>query len=196
MGCTTVVRRQPVMVALLRETLEAQGLALVVLSRQGRVRLITSQALAWMQTYFVGGLRRPANRLPEALQRWVRQQEARQIQGDGGLPSRRPLLRERAGRCLVIRHLCGPTACLLLFEEAQKVPPPTTVQPFGLSQREGEVLTWVAQGKTNSEIGQILGISHRTVGKHLERVYQKLGVECRMAAATHLLALTPLRSGE
>lgn len=54
---------------------------------------------------------------------------------------------------------------------------------WGLSPREAEVLAWVANGKTNAEIGTILRISSRTVGKHLERIYQKLGVETRMAAA-------------
>ena len=54
---------------------------------------------------------------------------------------------------------------------------------LGLTSREGEVLTWVAEGKTNAEIGTILEISHRTVGKHLERIYQKLGVQTRTAAA-------------
>lgn len=51
-----------------------------------------------------------------------------------------------------------------------------------LSRRETEILGWVAQGKTNPEIGTILGISHRTVQKHLERIYGRLGVENRHAA--------------
>lgn len=53
---------------------------------------------------------------------------------------------------------------------------------FGLSKRELEILGWVARGKTNAEIGLILDISRRTVNKHLEHVYVKLGVENRMAA--------------
>lgn len=54
---------------------------------------------------------------------------------------------------------------------------------LGLSKRESEVLAWVGQGKTNKEIGHLLGCSHRTVQKHLERIYIKLGVENRTAAA-------------
>ena len=53
----------------------------------------------------------------------------------------------------------------------------------GLSRREAEVLSWVAQGKSNSAIGIILGMSGRTVQKHLEHVFVKLGVETRSAAA-------------
>jgi DNA-binding CsgD family transcriptional regulator len=55
---------------------------------------------------------------------------------------------------------------------------------FGLTPREEQILFWVAGGKTNAEIGKILGISSATVGKHLEHIYPKLGVENRTAAAS------------
>ena len=54
---------------------------------------------------------------------------------------------------------------------------------FKLTAREAEVLYWVVKGKTNRDIGDILGASPATVKKHLERVYVKLGVETRTAAA-------------
>jgi DNA-binding CsgD family transcriptional regulator len=57
----------------------------------------------------------------------------------------------------------------------------------GLSGRESEVLSWVAQGKTNSEVAMILGISRRTVDTLLSRTYQKLGVETRMAAVMRII---------
>ncbi len=56
-------------------------------------------------------------------------------------------------------------------------------QSFGLTQRESEVLLWIARGKSNRDIGDILGLSPRTVNKHLEQVYAKLGVENRASAA-------------
>ena len=62
-----------------------------------------------------------------------------------------------------------------------------------LTAREAEVLYWVIQGKTNRDIGDILGTSPRTVHKHLEHVFEKLGVETRTAAAG--LALTRIRGG-
>ena len=55
---------------------------------------------------------------------------------------------------------------------------------FGLTAREAEVLYWLAKGKTNRDIGDILGTSPATVKKQLEHVYQKLGVETRTAAAS------------
>ena len=54
---------------------------------------------------------------------------------------------------------------------------------FKLTAREAEVLYWVVKGKINRDIGDILGASPATVKKHLERIYAKLGVETRTAAA-------------
>jgi len=56
-------------------------------------------------------------------------------------------------------------------------------QHFGLTHRESEVLLWIAKGKSNKDIGDILGLSARTVTKHLEQIYVKLGVENRASAA-------------
>ncbi|HQS96544.1 MAG: DNA-binding response regulator [Novosphingobium sp. 17-62-19] len=54
---------------------------------------------------------------------------------------------------------------------------------YGLTLREAEVLLWISYGKPNRVISEILGISPRTVNKHLEQVFEKLGVETRAAAA-------------
>ncbi|MFB9947723.1 response regulator [Rhizobium puerariae] len=56
-------------------------------------------------------------------------------------------------------------------------------QHFALTVRESEVLLWIAKGKSNRDIGDILGLSSRTVNKHLEQIYVKLGVENRASAA-------------
>ena len=54
----------------------------------------------------------------------------------------------------------------------------------GARSKKREVLGWLARGKSNAEIAMILGISAATVGKHLEHIYPKLGVENRTAAAS------------
>ena len=51
------------------------------------------------------------------------------------------------------------------------------------------MLAWVVEGKTNPEIGSILGTKPRTVAKHLERIFEKLGVETRTAAASAALTI-------
>ena len=62
---------------------------------------------------------------------------------------------------------------------------------FRLTAREAEVLYWVAQGKTNRDIGDILGTRPKTITKHLEHVFEKLGVETRTAAAARVLGTLP-----
>ncbi|WP_027328678.1 response regulator transcription factor [Marinimicrobium agarilyticum] len=56
-------------------------------------------------------------------------------------------------------------------------------EAFGVTGREADVLLWIAHGKTNREIGQILSMSPRTVNKHLEQVFRKLDVDNRTSAA-------------
>jgi len=53
----------------------------------------------------------------------------------------------------------------------------------GLTEREAEVLLWISRGKANRQISEILGISPRTVNKHLEQVFEKMGIENRASAA-------------
>ena len=75
---------------------------------------------------------------------------------------------------------------LLLLEE-KPIETTATLDQYQLTPREIDVLRWVAKGKTNRDIGEILGMSPRTVNKHLEHIYVKLGVETR-AAATAVVA--------
>ncbi len=60
-------------------------------------------------------------------------------------------------------------------------------QAWQLTPREQDVLKWLSAGKTDRDIGAILAISPRTVHKHLQRIYEKLGVETRTAAVARLL---------
>jgi DNA-binding NarL/FixJ family response regulator len=62
-----------------------------------------------------------------------------------------------------------------------------------LTQRESEVLMWIARGKSNRDIAEILDLSPRTVNKHLEQIYAKLGVENRASAAALAVRLLGVR---
>jgi DNA-binding NarL/FixJ family response regulator len=64
---------------------------------------------------------------------------------------------------------------------------PAPFLSLGFTPRVAEVLLWVAQGKTNSDIATILGISESTVKKHLLEIFEKLGVETRSAATLRAL---------
>lgn len=76
------------------------------------------------------------------------------------------------------------------LSQLKLVPDFSSAEPLerlGLSRREAEVLLWIAQGKTNEEIGVILGASRNTIKKHVVHLLEKLGVETRQAAAVHAL---------
>jgi DNA-binding response OmpR family regulator len=62
-----------------------------------------------------------------------------------------------------------------------------------LTQRESEVLMWIARGKSNRDIAEILNLSPRTVNKHLEQIYSKLGVENRASAAALAVRMLGVR---
>ncbi len=80
----------------------------------------------------------------------------------------------------------GGTADEILLRLAQDDPALSLARlraGLPITAREAEVLFWLSQGKSSRDIGEILGLSHRTVTKHLEAIYAKLGVENRTAAS-------------
>ncbi|HEX8013196.1 MAG TPA: helix-turn-helix transcriptional regulator [Casimicrobiaceae bacterium] len=92
--------------------------------------------------------------------------------------------RECALLDLVRRPLAALYRGLLALEQTRDEGPFDTLP---VTPREREVLTWVAAGKTDRQIAEILGMSPRTAQKHLQRIYEKLGVETRTAAVMRAL---------
>ena len=87
---------------------------------------------------------------------------------------------------LQLSYLGGLNADEFLFRltaSSRRSDPEALRQHFPLTARESDVLLWIAKGKSNRDIGEILGLSARTVNKHLEQIYVKLGVENRASAA-------------
>ncbi|MGH8058490.1 MAG: response regulator transcription factor, partial [Candidatus Entotheonellia bacterium] len=185
------VNRMQEALELLRHGVENLNQGVIVLTRGGRVRLMTTRARQWLLEYFEGPSER-RNSLPEALQRWVRYQQTLLVGSDTVPLPPEPLAIEREGKYLVVRLLCESDKCLLLLEERRRTVSPATLKSLGLSRREAEVLAWVAQGRSNYAIGVILGISEPTVKKHLEHLYEKLGVWNRTEAAARALAALDL----
>lgn len=64
---------------------------------------------------------------------------------------------------------------------------PVPLETLGLTPREAEVLLWVTQGKSNSEIASILGAAENTIKKHLQNIFEKMGVDTRNAASLRAL---------
>jgi DNA-binding CsgD family transcriptional regulator len=81
----------------------------------------------------------------------------------------------------------GPRGLLFCMSDATLNPAINSASLLAtLTPREREIMHWVSQGKSNWEVVQILGCVEQTVKKHLQRIYRKLGVENRMAAANCL----------
>ena len=173
--------------SLLRHGFEEIDRGLIVVDSVGRVRLMTATARRWVEDYFDGI---PNGGLPEALRRWMAYDEA--LLGSPGtlITPRAPLIAEREGRRLAVRMVFdGDQRLLLLDQRRTTTPSAQDLECLGLSRRQAEVLVWIAEGKTNGEIASILGMSERTVEKHVQHILQRLGVETRTAAATRALSI-------
>ena len=164
----------------------------MLLASSARAPEVDAAARGIISTYF-GAPPGSDGSLPDHLARWVRHQEATLHNAHDASPAREPLRIERDGTALSVRFFSGPTQRLLLLEERRCAPDFRRLETLRVTRREAEVLRWVAAGKTNQEIATILGLSARTVAKHLERMYPRLGVENRTAAAAR--ALEVLREG-
>lgn len=82
---------------------------------------------------------------------------------------------------------------LIVLEEKVPSAQPAALTVLGLTSRESEVLFWIARGKSNPDIATILGAGLRTIHKHVENIFRKLGCETRAAAA--VTALEVMRGG-
>jgi len=164
----------------------AQGRAGVAVITTGcQVSMCSEQARIWLASYFGGTHLAGPMRLPEPVMHWARQRIANELQGRRLRVVRRDPLVATLGRCALVLDLVvdhGKDMHLLTLDEIELSAPPASLHKLGLTARECEVLSWVAQGKTNREIGLILDASARTVQKHLEHIFQKVGVETRTAA--------------
>jgi DNA-binding response OmpR family regulator/DNA-binding CsgD family transcriptional regulator len=168
-----------------RSALDAFGnAALAITPGDSRIVWQTPLARQWMQKYFTLPETAAHTETPAVLAAW--------LAGGGAAP----LTIARAASRLVFSLADGGGGeqwMIVLREESDGARVQALTSLFRLTQRESEVLHWVMMGKTNRDIGDILGTSPRTVNKHLEHVFHKLGVETRTAAAA--LAMNRLRGG-
>lgn len=164
----------------LDQALEESGEGVITLAPDLSIRVINARARHWIAHYFDW---RSSKRLPEPLARWVRSHHVFFGPRDTVPPPRAPLVVERDGRRLVVRLLDDPGEAMLILKERATVVEPSALESLDLTRREAEVLAWVARGKTNAEIAATLGTRPRTITKHLERIFPKLGVATRTAAA-------------
>jgi DNA-binding NarL/FixJ family response regulator len=157
---------------LAREAVDIAGMGIVLLDRQGRASWRSPQAMRLLEEAFGS----PAA-APDAAGDWLREaagtEQALRTLANGSRIGARRLGQGEFGETMILlrRHTADR------HDAAQRMP------HVALTPRETEVLSWLAKGKTNRDIADILGMSPRTVNKHLEHIFEKLGVETRTAAA-------------
>jgi DNA-binding NarL/FixJ family response regulator len=164
-----------------RDAIDVAGGGVVIIDAGGTPILRSRQAVRWLAEFFDAS--ESDVRLPDRVREWAL---GRVGTAGGAAPTQTSVLIQDRGERRLAFTFAGPATggFLLKLEVGRHEPePPPLTETFNLTPRELEVLMWVAKGKTNRDIGDILGLSPRTVNKHLEHIYEKLGVETRTAAA-------------
>ena len=170
-------------VATLNHAVEQIPQGLVSVDDRGVIQWATARAQALLGEYF-GAQKRSHHRLPDLLVRWMRCRKTRLDHAAERAGSMAPLVIDQGARRLRVRMVPEGDHCLLFLEEDSTEVPTEQLAHLGLSRREAEILGWIVRGKSNPEIATILGIRVRTIHKHIEHLYLKLGVENRHAAMT------------
>lgn len=161
-----------------RAALDVSGRFLFAINLKGNVLWATPQAQKLLADHH-GAAADDDFVLPPSLLQWLEQAKVK-----GSSKSQAASLPDNPQLRFYYMGESAPNEFLLrLSKESGTLLPPEFTSELGLTTREGEVLAWLSKGKTNRDIAQILGLSPRTVDKHLEQIYSKLGVENRTAAA-------------
>ena len=155
-----------------QSALDSSNRPLLALDGEGRVLWTTPKSAAILDRRFgvaVGGQLPPA--LASQLQRLAKgEARVKQDFADGRVEFAAVATKGEERHFRLTETLEGADEKLL-------------AQRHGLTERESEVLLWISRGKANREISEILGISPRTVNKHLEQIFEKMGIENRASAA-------------
>ena len=163
-----------------RAALDVSGRFLLAVNRQGKIMWATPQAQKLLSENLAAGSNDELV-LPQPMLQWLEQAQrgkaGSKTTAMAAFPNNEQLRLQYMGKL-------GPNEFLLrLGKDSGTNTSAQFSRELGLTTREGEVLSWLSKGKTNRDIAQILGLSPRTVDKHLEQIYAKLGVENRTAAA-------------
>jgi len=165
-----------------RAALDATGRFLLATDLNGRLLWSTPKAKQLLAELFPAAAE-SAGLPPAVVERLMR------LRQEGAATPRRSMI-DIGSRRLEISVLSriGPDELLFrLTEIGAAAEEQVLQQTLQLTSRESEVLLWISRGKANREIGEILAISPRTVNKHLEQIFVKLGVENRASAAARAI---------
>ena len=158
----------------LQEALRESGVGVIIVDA-GR-RVVHATPMVWEKLAARMPVPDDGRTLPDALERWAFDETGEDLLKIG----------VEGAQLVVRRKRQEASRMLLLLGEESAGPGVDPLVRFNLTPREREVLRWIADGKSNSEIGTILGVSVSTAKTHVERILFKLGVENRTGAASVL----------
>jgi DNA-binding CsgD family transcriptional regulator len=161
--------------AILEDERDLGKLGVLVVDAHGAIEVASPHARRLLDDYVADGT---GGRLPAALARWLDEQRAA----------------ARAGRTPTALSIDGPSGTLVIDLDGRGAADVVLLEeraapdadPAALSTREHEVLALVRDGLRNAEIAEALWVSPATVRKHLENIYEKLGVHTRTAAVARV----------
>ncbi len=168
--------------------LETENCGIVALDAKGKPLFVSEFARRLFDCYFAGEARDVIS-FPKSLSDWLKQINTAGKAIDFKLPPE-PLKIENQHGALTIRFVRnGITKDRMLLFEEKRFSDAKAFERLDLTKREVEVLFWITQGKTDDEIARLCNISIRTVHKHVEHIYTKLGVETRTGAMLRALEI-------
>jgi DNA-binding CsgD family transcriptional regulator len=160
-----------------------RGEGVVTFNREGRIEFLSPTARTLLETRFPDWSGR-GGRLPQPLADALEQARAA-ARAEGTVPDAAPVMVPGDDGSLVVRLVparVGDEPDALLLEARSEPLGVEQVRALGLTRRQAEVLRLVALGSSTEQVADALGISTATVRKHLEHVYERLGVTSRTAA--------------
>jgi DNA-binding CsgD family transcriptional regulator/PAS domain-containing protein len=173
----------------LDRALQNSGRGIILIDDRRRILHWNDLAARAMERLFPDAVCRPNSRLPPSLDRWVSSRLSELSNRQGPNPSSTSaVVRDEYVRLSV--QLCPSIESgehLLLLDQQPVALTGQDLRPLGLPGRQAEVLACIARGHSNQEAARLLGLSPRTVQKHLEHIFRKLGVESRSAAIVRAL---------
>ncbi len=168
--------------------LNTEKCSIIALNSKGKAVFISEFARKLFGKYFAGE-KSAANELPETLDRWIRQNTPN-FQSKDLAASFSPLkvLSQNGELTASLGFNQAGNEMTVMLEE-KKLSSPERFVKLGLTKREAEILYLITQGKSDEIIANLCDISPRTVHKHVQNIYVKLGVETRTAAMLRALEM-------
>jgi len=163
----------------LNSALETKDSGVIAIDRAGKMQFVSEFARRLLEKYFKNE-KREDNSLPQGLWDWIKHHG---LPATEFAPPSSPFKITKAGGELTIRliHNRRTLEQTLLLEEKRPLTP-KMLESLNLTRRESQVLSWMAQGKSDRDIAILCDISPYTVHKHAQNIFIKLGVETRTAA--------------